>query len=369
MKWVAPLLFAHFMLCSSPIFLAFPETRYPMNVQPNRNPSLPWRLATASVCLHLLYAIVLQAYIVLASPLAERMREVYARPEMLAPAVAQVLAGAILAGLVTWCTTQRWLSRSGAGNVDRPGKMVGVLLAVSLVYCVLNSAAVALLQHGAFWLMNTYKEWLDENLGLYRTTTRVLLLGLPLKLAGILLEILGAWVAVRVAAWGVTAIGNANRAPYLPRHAAWIAGFTLLLWQAHVSLSLGAFLQMHTLSADLVQYAFGYWVLPTVVLAAVVLACRKAVPQDLGTAGIGRAVAHGTFAFWVAQVAGVGLGILAIYTMTWNQLARAAGSTSTTVFTLAVYLALLVLGCVVGARLFYRRRNADESPLLNAGKV
>lgn len=340
-----------------------------MNILPNRNPALPWRLATASACLQLLYAILLQAYIVLASPMAERMRDVYARPEMLAPTVAQMIAGAILAGLVTWCTAHRWLNRQGAASVDQPGKMVAVLLAVALVYCVLNSAALVLLQQGVFSLMTTHREWLDENLGFYRTTTRVLLLGLPLKLAGVLLSILGSWLAVRVAAWSVTPTGSASPAPYLPRHAAWIAGATLLLWQVHVSLSLGAFLQMHTLSADLVQYAFGYWVLPAVVLTAAVLACRKAVPQDLGLAGIGRAVAHGTFAFWLAQVAGVGLGILAVYSMTWNQLARAAGSTSATIFTLAVYLALLVLGCVVGARLFYRRRAAERNTLQNAGRV
>ncbi len=339
-----------------------------MPLLPHRFASLPWRLAIASACLQLIYAIVLQAYVVLASPMADRMRDMYARPEMLAPTVAQIIAGALLGGLVAWCTAHRWLNRQGAAGVDRPGKMVAVLLAVLLVYCVLNSAALALLQHGVFSLMTHHREWLDENLGFYRTTTRVLLLGLPLKLAGILLSILGSWLAVRVAAWSVTPTGGTSAPPYLARHAAWIAGITLLLWQVHVSLSLGAFLQMHTLSADLVQYAFGYWVLPAVALAAAVLACRKAVPQALGPAGIGRAVAHGTFAFWVAQVLGIGLAILALRAMSWEQLARASSSTSASVFSLAVYIALLALGCVIGARLFYRR-HVERDTLHNAGRV
>lgn len=341
----------------------------PMTALPDRSLSLPWRLAIAAACLNLAYAILLQAYIVLASPFAERMREIYERPGMLAPTVAQMFAGAVLGGLVAWCTAQRWLARQGAGGVDRPGKMVAVLLAVLLVYNVLHSAALTLLQQGMFWLITTYREWLDENLGFYRDITRALVMGVPLKLVGILLGGLGSWLAVRVAAWSVTPAVGAGARPYLARHAAWIAGATLLLWQVHVSLALGAFLQMQTLSADLIQYAFGYWLLPVVVMAAAVLACRKAVPEALGAAGVGRAVAHGSFAFWMAQVLGVGLSILALRAMSWSQLARASSSNSAAVFSLAVYIALLVLGCVIGARLFYRRRNAERDTLIDAGRV
>jgi hypothetical protein len=50
-------------------------------------------------------------------------------------------------------------------------------------------------------------------------------------------------------------------------------------------------------------------------------------------------------------------------------LARASSSNSAAVFSLAVYLALLVLGCVIGARLFYRRREAERDTLLDAGRV
>ena len=104
-------------------------------------------------------------------------------------------------------------------------------------------------------------------------------------------------------------------------------------------------------------------------MAAAVLACRKAVPQALAAAGVGRAVAHGSFAFWMAQVLGVGLAILALRAMSWSQLARASSSNSAAVFSLAVYIALLVLGCVIGARLFYRRHNAERDTLIDAGRV
>ncbi|MCY1517052.1 hypothetical protein D9M68_517190 [compost metagenome] len=330
-----------------------------MNTPPVPPKSLAWRLTMAAIGLQVLGTALLQAYLLLASPMAAQMREIYARPEMLATTGVQLAAGCILVGLVTWCTTQRWLRRHGASGVDRPGRMTAVLLALSLVLFVLISVAQALLQHAFYSLIVTYKEWVDNTFGFYGPG-RMLVMGLPLKLCGILLTIVGSWLAVRIAAWSVKP-GDASGAPsYLPRHAAWIAALTLLLWQLHAALALGGYFTSYMQSTDLLEYALGYWVLPALILALAAWVCLKRVPQTLGTAGFGRAISHGTFAFWMAQALGIGLAVLAIRAMTWNQLVRAAETNATTVVLLLAYGALLALGCHVGARLFYRRREAQQ---------
>jgi len=330
-----------------------------MNTPPDHPKSLAWRLTMAAIGLQVLGTALLQAYLMLASPMAAQMREIYARPEMLATTGVQLAAGCILVGLVTWCTTQRWLRRHGASGVDRPGRMTAVLLALSLVLFVLNSVAQALLQHAFYSFVVAHKEWVDNTFGYYGPT-RILIMGLPLKLCGILLVIVDSWLAVRIAAWSVRP-GEASGAPaYLPRHAAWIAALTLLLWQLHGALALGGYFASYMRSAELLEYALGYWVLPALILALAAWVCLKRVPRTLGTAGFGRAVAHGTFAFWMAQALGIGLAVLAIRAMTWDQLVRAAETSATTVALLLAYGALLALGCHVGAKLFYRRHDAHQ---------
>ncbi|MCV6803749.1 hypothetical protein OIJ07_16740, partial [Achromobacter ruhlandii] len=152
-----------------------------MNAPPERPNALAWRLVTAVVCLQLLAAALLQAYLLLASPLAERIRETFARPEMVATTVVQIVAGTVLMALVTWCTTQRWLRRHDAAGVDRPGRMTAVLLTVSLVLFVLISAAQALLQHAFYSFVLANREWVDNVFGYYGPA-RVLVMALPLKL-------------------------------------------------------------------------------------------------------------------------------------------------------------------------------------------
>lgn len=331
-----------------------------MNTPTDRPSALAWRLTIAAIGLQLLGAALLQAYLLSASPLAAQLREAYARPEMVATTVVQVIAGSLLIGLTTWGATQRWLRRQDAAGVDRPGRMTAVLLAVSLVLFVLISAAQALLQHAFYSFVFTHQEWVNNAFGYYGPA-RVILMALPLKLCGILMTIASGWLAVRIAAWSVTPAAGAGAPPYRPRHAAWIAALTLLLWQLHVALMLGAYFMTYVRSGELLDYALGYWVLPAIILALAAWVCLKSLPRTLGKAGMGRAIAHGTFAFWLTQVLGVGLALLILWSMTWSQLTRVAASYSTSVVSLLVYGALLALGCYAGARLFYRRRETPPA--------
>ncbi|MNV73373.1 hypothetical protein D3C71_1665180 [compost metagenome] len=101
-------------------------------------------------------------------------------------------------------------------------------------------------------------------------------------------------------------------------------------------------------------FALGYLILPAVLMAMCVLLCLSLLPRAIGTARLGRAVAHGTLAFWLAQALGVGLGYLIVRAMTWDQLIRAAQSSWTAVAMLLAYGALLALGCLIGRRALYR---------------
>lgn len=200
----------------------------------------------------------------------------------------------------------------------------------------------------------------DQAFGYYGTR-RMLLMALPPKLCAILLTILGSWLAVRIAAWSVTPVA-ATQAPFLQRrHAAWIAALTLLLWQLHVALVIGLYFMSDAGSAGMLEHAIGYWIVPALLLALAAWVCLRSLPQALGTAGMGRAIAHGTFAFWLTQALGIGLALLIIRTMTWSQLMRAAASYTTSVVSVLIYSVLLALSCYLGARLFYRRRTPPES--------
>lgn len=346
------------MLWSSPIFSSLGPL--PMNLPTAHPNALARRLTTAAVGLQLLGAILVQLYLISAGPLAALTREAFARPDMVASTVVNIVAGCILVGLTTWGATQRWLRRHNAGGVDRPGRMVAVLLAVSLVLFVLISTGLALLNHGFYALIVRHKEWVDQAFGYYGTR-RMLLMALPPKLCAILLTILGSWLAVRIAAWSVTPVA-ATQAPFLQRrHAAWIAALTLLLWQLHVALVIGLYFMSDAGSAGMLEHAIGYWIVPALLLALAAWVCLRSLPQALGTAGMGRAIAHGTFAFWLTQALGIGLALLIIWTMTWSPLMRAAASYTTSVVSVLIYSVLLALSCYLGARLFYRRRTPPES--------
>lgn len=325
-----------------------------MIIPSTRPNALAWHLALIAAGLQLLGNTLVQAYLLTASPMAGLLRQTYARPDMAATTVVQIVAGSLLIGLVTWCTMQGWLRRHGAGGVDRPRRLVAVLLAMSLVLFVLVSAGQALLHHGFYSLVTDHKEWLDNAFG-RSGPARMLLMVLPVKVCALLLAILGGWLAVRIAAWSVTPDAGALPPPYRPRHAAWIAALTLLLWQLQVGLIVGAYFMAYASSQQWLDYALGYWVLPALVLALAAWTCLKSLPGHLGPAGFGRAFAHGTFAFWLTQALGVGLALLVLNAMSWRQIMRAAQMQTTTVLSLLIYGVLLALACRVGARLFYRR--------------
>ncbi|PKD79092.1 hypothetical protein CWS33_28430, partial [Escherichia coli] len=138
--------------------------------------------------------------------------------------------------------------------------------------------------------------------------------------------------------------------------AAWIAALTVLLWQLHVALVIGLYFMTYAGSAGMLEHAIGYWIVPALLLALAAWVCLRSLPPVLGVAGMGRAIAHGTFAFWLTQVLGIGLALLIIWSMTWSQLMRTAASYTTSVVSVLIYSALLALSCYLGARLFYRRR-------------
>ncbi|KAG1079894.1 hypothetical protein G6F40_016116 [Rhizopus arrhizus] len=109
-------------------------------------------------------------------------------------------------------------------------------------------------------------------------------LGLIVRVVTIVLEIIGLCIVVRIAAWTVQPAGPAGGPAYDRRHAAWITGLTVLIWQLSVSISLGGFLQMQSLSAGWTAYLLGYLALPVILLALCALLCRNLLPRAIGAA-------------------------------------------------------------------------------------
>lgn len=323
-----------------------------MNIPNHRKLSLPWRLAIGSICLQLLYAVLAEAWIMLMTLPADDMRQSYERPDELAQTVTHIFATALLAGLVTWYTAQRWLIRQGTDAVDRPGRMMAVLLAVSLVCCLLNKAAIMLLNEDVASYVEPIWLSLEHRFGMRGTMAGFLLISAPF----ILLDALGNWLAVRVAAMSVKPVADGRPPRYLARHAAWIAATTLLLGQIHLSLVMVIVLGRQ-MPADLLGYALSCWVLPAVIWAVAVVACLKTIPTALGTAGIGRAIAHGSFAFLAALY----LTSQVIQAMTWDEWGYVLGSIGITAAFAAGYIALLALGCMIGARIFYGARQEAKA--------
>lgn len=343
------------MLCSIPIFYPPPFVfrKTPMTTLSRPAYSLAWRLALAAVLLQIGLSALGHAYALSgATPYAEQIRESYSRPEVLAPMLANLAATSVIIGLATWGAMRRWLQRHDTMAVNQPGRLFGTFLALLALFSVCLSTGLAVVQNSMLQAIFKHGAELGDWLGLGKIE-QFLALNLLVKAVTIPLEIIGVFLIVRIAAWTVAPAGPAGGPAHERRHAAWIAGLTVLAWQLSISLMLGGYLQMQSLSAGWLEYALGYWVMPAIVLALCVLVCLKTLPREPGRARLGRAVAHGSIAFWFAQALGVGLGVLVLRAMSWSQLARAAESYAAAVVALLAYGVLLALGCLIGRRALY----------------
>ncbi len=328
--------------------------------------SLAWRLAVAAVLLRLAYTALVQAYSLMApSPYMDQVRESFMQPPVLAPLLANVASTLLIVGLAAWGATRQWLARRDASAVEQPARLVGTFLALQALYTLCLTSGMAIAQNAMLGSLIKSGSLLEEWFGL-DITGRFIAMHLLIRAATIPLEIIGICLAVRIAAWTTTPAGPACSLALTRRHVAWICGLTVLAWQASVSIMLGGYLQMQSLEAGWPEYALGYWVLPMVLLALSMLACMKVLPRRLDHPGpehpgLGRAVALGSLAFWFAQALGIGLGLVVLSSMTWSQLVWAAQSQAATGLALLAYGALLALGCLIGARLLYRRQESGAA--------
>lgn len=321
--------------------------------------SLAWRIAVAAVLLRLAYTVLVQAYTLMTPlPYGDQIRASYMQPPVLAPLLATLASTLLVVGLTAWCTTRHWLARHDAATVNQPGRMLATFLALQALYTLCLSSGVGIAQN--VLMIGTLKggSWLEEAFGL-GIVGRSIAINVMIRAVTIVLEVIGIWLALRIAAWTAGPAGPGAGVTLTRRHVAWICGLTVLIWQTSVSIMLGGFLQMQTLEAGWAEYALGYWVLPIVLLALVTLVCLKVLPRPFERPGIGRAVALGSLAFWFAQVLGLGLGFVVLKSMTWDQLAWAAQSPAAAALVLLAYGALLSLGCLVAARVLHR--NQGES--------
>lgn len=316
--------------------------------------SLAWRIAVAAVLLRLAYTVLVQAYTLMTPlPYGDQIRASYMQPPVLVPLLATLVSTLLIVGLAAWCATRQWLARHDAATVNQPVRMLATFLALQALYTVCLSSGVGFAQNVLMIGMIKSGSWLEEAFGL-GIVGRSIVINLMIRAVTIVLEVIGIWVALRIAAWTAGPAGPGAGITLTRRHVAWIGGLTVLIWQTSVSIMLGGFLQMQTLEAGWAEYALGYWVLPVVLLALVTLVCLKVLPRPFEHPSIGRAVALGSLAFWFAQVLGIGLGLAVLKSMTWGQLRWAAESHSATGLALLAYAILLSLGCLVGTRLLYR---------------
>ncbi len=323
--------------------------------------SLAWRIAVAAVLLRLAYTALVQAYTLMTPlPYGDQIRESYMQPPVLAPLVANLVSTLLIVGLAAWGATRQWLNRRGTATVDQPGRLLLTFLALQALYtlCLTSGMAMAqnallppLIKSGSF-----LEEWFD--LGI---TGRFIAMNLLIRLITIPLEIIGIWLAVRIAALTTVPAGPAGSPALTRRHVAVICGLTILIWQTSVSIVLGGYMQMHALGAGWPEHALGYWVMPVVVFALAALVSLKVLPRRLERLTLGRAVALGSLAFWFAQVSGIALGLAVLMSMTWDQLRWAAESHTATGLTLLAYAILLSLGCLIGTRLLYRARAGAQA--------
>ncbi len=321
-------------------------------------PSLAWRIAVAAVLLRLTYIALVQAYTLLSpTPYVEQLRESYTQPPVLAPLLANIVSTLLIVGLAAWGATRQWLARRDAATVDQPGRLLATFLALQALYTLCLSSGMAYAQHLLMSGLIKEGSWLQTALGL-DVAGRFIVMNLGIRVVTVALEIAGICLALRIAAWTTTPVGPGAGSALTRRHAAWISGLTMLIWQSSVSIMLGGYLQMQTLEAGWAQYALGYWLLPALLLALATFVCLKALPRPLARPGIGRAVALGSLAFWIAQVLGIGLAVAMLNSMSWNQIAWAAQSNVAAVLALLAYGALLTLGCLAATRLLHRKQDA-----------
>lgn len=321
--------------------------------------SLAWRIAVAAVLLRLAYSVLVQAYTLMTPlPYGDQIRASYMQPPVLAPLLATLVSTLLVVGLTAWCATRQWLARHDAATVNQPGRMLATFLALQALYTLCLSSGVGIAQN--VLMIGTFKSgsWLEEAFGL-GIVGRSIAINLMIRAVTIVLEVIGIWVALRIAAWTAGPTGPGAGLTLTRRHVAWICGLTVLIWQTSFSIMLGGFLQMQTLEAGWAEYALGYWVLPVALLALVTIVCLKLLPRAFEFAGTGRAVALGSLAFWFAQVLGLGAGLIILKSMTWEQLAWAAQSPASAALVLLAYGALLSLGCLVATRLLYRNQGGS----------
>ncbi|AVJ27458.1 hypothetical protein [Achromobacter spanius] len=311
---------------------------------PARSPySLAWRLALTVVIVRVAYAVLLQGYTLVGLPESAQLRETFSLPQYLVPFLTNIAASSIFVGLTVWSTMHRWLRQKNTHAVHAPGRLFGVVIILTLVFSLAVSALMIYLQSALVLYAAQHAS----------AANKFLTLGLFLGALAVALEVLGAYLAVRIATRTVQPADQAGGPAYEQRHAAWSAGLMILGWQLSVCIAMGSYLNAQSLTVGWLQYALGFLILPALLLVLCTVVCLRILPHPIGAARQGRAVALGTLAFWLAQVLGVGLGFLAIRAMTWDQLIRAADSNVVAVVMLVVYAALLVLGCWVGKLALY----------------
>ncbi|EHK66261.1 hypothetical protein [Achromobacter arsenitoxydans] len=316
--------------------------------------SLAWRLAVAAVLLRLAYTALVQAYSLMSpSPYMDRIRESYMQPPVLVPLLANAASTLLIVGLAAWGATRHWLARHNTSTVDQPGRLLGTFLALQALYTLCLTSGIAMAQSSFTVSLIKSGSLLETWFGL-GVTGRFIVMNLLIRAVAIPLEIIGICLALRIAAWTTAPAGPSGAPALTRRNLVWICGLTILAWQTSVSITLGGYLQMQTLEAGWAQYAMGYWLLPLAVLALSMFVCLKVLPRHLETPRLGRAVALGSLAFWFAQALGIGLGLMVLKSMTWDQLVWATQSQAAAGLALLAYGALLALGCFVGSRLLYR---------------
>lgn len=311
--------------------------------------SLAWRLALTAVILCVVYAALAQSYQLFAFPQSARLREVYSQPKFLMPLLTTIATWTVFVGLTVWGAMHRWLRQNNTQAVDEPRKLFGTFIALLLIFSLTVSV-------GTIHLHRMLVRYVLEHAGpagQAGQTGQFIAVALFISALTIVLEILGAYLALRIATWTVRPAGPAGGPVYEQRHAAWSSGLMVLGWQLSVCVGVGSYLQMQSPKMGWLEHVLGYLVLPALILVLCTYVCLKILPRPVGAARQGRALAHGTLAFWLAQVLGIGMGFLAVLALRWGQPTRIVDSNVVVAVTLLVYAALLVLGCVVGKLALY----------------
>lgn len=306
-------------------------------------------MALTAVIVCVIYAALAQSYQLFALPQSAQLREVYSQPKYLMPLLTTIATWTVFVGLTVWGAMHRWLRQHNTQAVDKPRKLFGTFIALLLIFSLTVSVAT-------IHLHRALVRYVLEHAGLSGQagqTGQFIAVALFISALTITLEILGAYLALRIATRTLQPAGPVGGPVYEQRHAAWSSGLMVLGWQLSVLVGVGNYLQMQSPKMGWLEHVLGYLVLPALILVLCTYICLKILPRPIGAARQGRALAHGTLAFWLAQVLGIGMGILADIAMPWGPPARIAESNVAVTVTLVGYAALLVLGCMVGKRALY----------------